>query len=751
MCKPILSLLLMLLLSSYLAFGQQISKQESDSLYRSLANAKRDTGMVSTLLKLSTNQMYSRGAGGTKWIDSAYGFIRQAADLSYQLHSERYQHKVQLYLARYYFVTGAFNKGHNTLMGLIQYYHKIGDIYQEATAWKELGDDVSFDDAHRSEIRLNGYQQAYELFKKGNYRLEAIQEYKNMADAHLNQGKLDLAEKELLQVIDDYRKIGFKALQYTYDLLAVVYHKKGDRVKELKYGLLAIESMGQTSVVSQRLALIIRVARVYQNMGLFEKSLEWANKALVLCRNYNHDDIYYIIICTVANANISNGRYPEAFALLSAAQQEEHKSPTLTQYINLTFGDYYMALQLYNKAEPFYLKAFNFFGEDAARRNANNNYNRARVALANIDIHQGKFGQARKYLELTEGQPPEKDPVHIGKQELALFKVDSAERHLASAITHFQKYKQINDSLYNITKKSQIAQIEVQYETKEKEQAIEILNGEKLSQNERLDKVNLERNIILGALVLSAILGFIGYRFYRYKQRTNEEVLKSHKLIESKNKQLEFLVEEKEWLLKEVHHRVKNNLHTIICLLESQAAYLDNDALKAIEKSQNRIYTMSLIHQKLYQSDDIQTIDMASYIPELVQNLKDSFDISDRIYYRVTIDQISLGPAIAVPVALIINEAVTNSIKYAFPGDRRGEIIISLQEEGAFLTLKLTDNGIGMKNNLETVKPVSLGLELIRGLTKEIGGDVHIESDRGFKIVIIFKKHALSYDGLYTA
>jgi len=322
-------------------------------------------------------------------------------------------------------------------------------------------------------------------------------------------------------------------------------------------------------------------------------------------------------------------------------------------------------------------------------------------------------------------------------------KVDSAEGNFASALTHFKKYKKISDSLYNVTKSGQIAQLEVQYETKQKEQSIKLLNSEARSQKARLDKVNLQRNIILAALVWFAIIGVITYRFYRYKQKSNEAILKSHKLVESKNKQLELLVEEKKWLLKEVHHRVKNNLHTIICLLESQSAFLENDALEAMENSQNRIYTMSLIHQKLYQSDDIQTIDMSIYIPELLQYLKDGFDTSSyQIYFHISIAQISLTQTIAIPIALIINEAVTNSIKYAFPDNTGGEIMISLQEENGAIRLELADNGLGMTKSIqEDTEPRSLGLQLIKGLSKEIQGDLKIESKGGVRITITFEKY----------
>ena len=249
--------------------------------------------------------------------------------------------------------------------------------------------------------------------------------------------------------------------------------------------------------------------------------------------------------------------------------------------------------------------------------------------------------------------------------------------------------------------------------------------------------------VILATLLSSAVLGGLYYHFYLRKQFGNESVLKSHQLMESKNRQLEQLIEKKEWLLKEIHHRVKNNLHTIICLLESQAAYLEDNALEAMANSQNQIFTMSLIHQKLSHSDDSQTIDMASYIPELVQYLKDSFGKrTDEVYFNLKIEKISLSQAIAVPIALIINEAITNAVKYAFPHKAGGEITVSLREENESIKLELEDNGIGMKNDMDDTAPESLGLQLIKGLSKEIQGDFKIRNDKGVKISVVFGKYA---------
>ena len=158
---------------------------------------------------------------------------------------------------------------------------------------------------------------------------------------------------------------------------------------------------------------------------------------------------------------------------------------------------------------------------------------------------------------------------------------------------------------------------------------------------------------------------------------------------------------------------------------------------------------MSLIHQKLYQSEDVKTIDMAVYIPELIKYLKDSFDISHKIDFNIKIDPVNLDASIAIPLALIINEALTNSIKYAFPDNRHGAIIISLREQGELLRLELADNGIGMDTDSIKANPVSLGLQLVKGLTKEIHGEVSFTSDHGVNITVLFKKSPLEYANIF--
>jgi two-component sensor histidine kinase len=305
-----------------------------------------------------------------------------------------------------------------------------------------------------------------------------------------------------------------------------------------------------------------------------------------------------------------------------------------------------------------------------------------------------------------------------------------------SALHNHVRYSEIRDSLFTETKSKQLKQLEVQYESDQKLAEIKILNQKNELQQSNLQKADLMKDFMLVGGGMLIVIVVLLYRQYRLKQ-------KSHQSITHKNELLQHLLTEKEWLLKEVHHRVKNNLHTVICLLESQAAYLENDALKAIENSQHRIYVMSLIHQKLYQSDDIKTIDMATYIPELVQALEDSFAVTGQITFQLQIEQIKLDVAHAIPLGLIINEAVTNSIKYAFPDQREGEISILMIDRGGQIRLELADNGIGMPAICEAGSG-SLGLELMKGLSADIDACIEFETEHGTRIIIILKPDGLN-------
>ncbi len=207
--------------------------------------------------------------------------------------------------------------------------------------------------------------------------------------------------------------------------------------------------------------------------------------------------------------------------------------------------------------------------------------------------------------------------------------------------------------------------------------------------------------------------------------------------------QLKASLKEKEVLLKEIHHRVKNNLQIISSLLYLQSRYIkDNQVLEIFKDSTNRVATMALIHEQLYQSKDWATIDFAEYIRNLVANLFASYEVnSEGIELKIKIDNVCLGIDTAVPCGLIINELVLNSLKYAFSEEKSGEICIEVQEnDNKEFTLIVSDNGIGFPEELDFRNTKTLGCQLVMDLTEQLEGTIVLDKNLGTEFKITFPK-----------
>ena len=205
--------------------------------------------------------------------------------------------------------------------------------------------------------------------------------------------------------------------------------------------------------------------------------------------------------------------------------------------------------------------------------------------------------------------------------------------------------------------------------------------------------------------------------------------------------QLTASLREKEALLKEIHHRVKNNLQVVSSLLGLQSrAIADVDVRRMFEESQNRIYSMALLHETLYQSEDLSRIDFPEYVRQLADHLFKSYGVAGgRIRLRTTLEHLSLNLDAAVPCGLIINELVSNSLKYAFPEGREGEISIDLRgQPGGMARLVVADNGIGLQSEVDWTTTRSLGLRLVRSLAQQLGAKIEVRPHGGTEINLVF-------------
>lgn len=222
--------------------------------------------------------------------------------------------------------------------------------------------------------------------------------------------------------------------------------------------------------------------------------------------------------------------------------------------------------------------------------------------------------------------------------------------------------------------------------------------------------------------------------------RINESLEQEIKVRKLAEEQINESLHEKEVLLREIHHRVKNNLQIISSLLSIQSRHIrDPHALEMFKESQNRVKSIATIHQKLFRSRDLTHIRVAEYVRELVGNLFRSYDVKPGlITARIDVDDVALGIDTLIPCALIINELVTNSLKYAFPDGAHGEVRVEVHEEDGHFQLAVGDNGVGLPAGRGLDNPESLGLQIVSALTDQLGGTMEMTSGDGTTCKISF-------------
>ncbi|WP_159470377.1 sensor histidine kinase [Dyadobacter sp. 3J3] len=734
----------------FLAFLKSNAQDQTAATYeellRKVKTTKPDTARIISLLDLG-NYFLLKPNEYQNDLDSAFKYFEMANLLGQRLGLPDWENRSKASMMGYYLEKKEYQKSTEIFKAVTEYFRKNGEKYREAVTLETYARQMGFDRTRPDIlIEIIGYhERARKLFFETNQLESAIDILRGIADIHMQQGKLDQAEQELFKVVAEFKKFKIDKLQYPYDMLAEVNYRRGDQPKELMYRLLSLKYTAVTnSQATDKYWRYVSLAHLYLQLNQSERALYFANKTLTEGKVKTGDMVYYCSLLYAVDALLAQRKFKYAYTFLKDHQLKAKNSLEAGIYLNQAMGNYYTAVKKYGTAEDYFLKSLYYYELDDKAHVNRHLYAQEAYTIGHFYILAKRFKNAGYYLKQIEFYPSQiLPPIQQAKINFELFQVDSALGNYVSAIKHFQLHKKINDSLFTATKVRQLDELQVKYESSRKAHEIKSLYSQSQVQQLKLQKVNKERDLILLGLLMFAITSALAYKGYRDKQNSNQIILKSNELILNKNAQLQHLLTEKEWLLKEVHHRVKNNLHMVICLLESQAAYLENDALKALELSQHRIYTISLIHQKLYQSEDIKSVDMSSYLAEFIPYLIDCFQTKGKIHFDLDIEPIQLSPTQALPVALIINEAVTNSIKYAFQGKSKGNISIALSQFDNDIILELADNGVGI--NLESAHPSanSLGLKLIKGLSEDINAQISFNNSNGTLITVVFQRDTL--------
>ena len=734
-----ISSILLLLILEMTAFGQPIERKNADSLLRVLSNTKTGSDRINILIRLAQFHIFKPGENQIDF-DSAVTYLGEARHLNESFKSSSLTGQVLLTESFILREKGQKNVAMQRVEEAIKMLQSSNDKYYLGKAFYELSNYYDFrkDDEFKKKLAL--VKQSIVAYDQSKNSLEKADALTMLGDLYNQKGDQDEAIETLNHALAEYDSINYKPRQRAYVLLGSIYFTKNDYKQALSYELMALKTAESCRDTTMQLCQInSELAVLYALSAKHDLALKYYKEALKTAIKYDDRRAIALTVWNISRANTQMNQSNQTLALLSTLPSEVLNSNETIEkaYLKMSYLDTYIATNQNEQAAHYCNVLLNLIDEENIPDYFKNIIYRM---VADYYTRVKQFSKARYYLTLNEPITKTMRGVRARSADERLwYKLDSAQGNYQPAFYHLVNYKTISDSLFNESKSRQFQQLEVEFETakkedslKQKDQHISLLTQRNNLQQINLKQTNLIKNITIGGTVLTLIVLVILYYQFRRNQKSN-------KIILQKSKQLEDMLAEKEWWLKEVHHRVKNNLHTIICLLESQAMYLEKDALQAIEKSQHRIYAMSLIHQKLYQNEDVKSIDLVLYLEEFIGYLKDSFD-TEKIEFISEVEPIQLNLQQAIPVSLIINESITNSIKYAFDNESDARIQVSIREMDNLISLTIADNGKGFEMKEETN---SLGLQLIKGLTKELRGTLEMETTKGTQIKIQFKKDAI--------
>ncbi len=349
------------------------------------------------------------------------------------------------------------------------------------------------------------------------------------------------------------------------------------------------------------------------------------------------------------------------------------------------------------------------------------------MAQGRLAAYKGSFVQAQSNLERASQHA--KSTKSMGWIKDVLYQKYLCFKHFGKtqeSIDALESYTYLKDSLYRSGQDVALFDIEAAYQKSIQDETIARLDAENEASMVMLSAQ--KRSLMIASLALVALLIFLFLVWRLYKK------------VKITNAQLSKVVAEKNILLREIHHRVKNNLQVISSLLKLQSGYIKDDAaIQAIAEGRSRVQSMALLHQNLYKEDNLKGVDMQEYFDNLIQGLFDTYNISpERIQLHKNIEAISLDVDTVVPLGLITNELISNALKHAFPDNIAGNLYIALFEQSGNLILKVRDDGNGMTT--QSTKE-GFGSKLIQSLSQKLEADITTRSMQGTEITLTIREY----------
>jgi len=569
--------------------------------------------------------------------------------------------------------------------------------YLEALRLNEAGDSV-FNEAGYKESLIY-YKQAYEILKAGDSVRLISDVLNNLGVANDYLGHYDEAISYYNKAIKLNTAYGNKAgLAMTINNIGALYFFWGKYDLALQNYLEALQYDIELGNTESEAGSYENIAIIYKNKKEYEKAEAYYEKALEINRRLGLEGSIARTYNNLANLYMEQKDYKKSIEYtrraLDTQLKTDAKEGLIYSYNNL--GSCYFQLGDYQKAEAYYLKALDL----ARKHNFTVQVLFAQKSLANLYSKTARYKQANKYLS---------------------------------------SYYQLKDSVFTKTKHQQITEMEQKYESEKKGRKIAALNAQSAQQQLEINARASERNMWIGISILAFVFVGILVFYYLNKKKLSERLSRQNALIEK-------TIGEKDVLLREIHHRVKNNLQIITSLLNMQSRFLDDDKSRSIvEESKDRIKSMSLIHQKLYQEENLTGIEAEAYFTELIDSLCHSYGVdASRIKRQISIENLLLDVDTAIPLGLIINELISNAFKYGVDRENGAFRFEFSQCENDVLCVRIKDNGPGMPEDFDMAKSKSYGMKLVQSLSKKLKAEVVFENNQGLEVRLIIRRYKLA-------
>ena len=531
----------------------------------------------------------------------------------------------------------------------------------------------------------------------------------------LRMEKLDSA---YLVLEDAKQKVYEKDLPFLNTQLGYVFERKGEIDRAADYALESLQ-LGEKLKDDKAIALAYSdLSNLFWKQSKYVKGLEYGLKSIEIFEQRGINDLDYdFTLYVVGNNYLELRQYDKALKFYehSIAIGERYGFYNNLSDVYISLVDLYAYLGQFEKAHLSGVNAIKY------AKLLDNDFMlmRSWLSVGKLQNLQGKYESAISSLQrcIEIATADFGDEFYLNQAYDLLGKAYAGNHQYKEAYAAFEKYDKLKNQIFTAEADQRISLLQTEFEVAQKETTIGL-------QRTKLNQQRAQQTFVLIIAGLLLILLIVLYKTFQNNRKKN-------KLLERQN-------QEKEFLLKEIHHRVKNNLEIVSSLLALQSARInDPNVIEAMKETQNRVHSMSMIHQKLYQGKNLATIEMKDYFTNLGNYIVNAFGAHDRIEVVCKMKELELDIDIALPVGLIVNELLTNALKHAFPENEQGKVIINIKEVSPYLILEVSDNGVGQIEK-RNVPEQGFGTQLIQLLTHQLDGKMTQNLNQGTSVSFKF-------------